>query len=412
MRSSSIGAIAFVAAVASSCALVLGDFDTKGQGGTAGTGGAASSSSTSATHASSSGVTGCKSDADCNDGNPCHAHVCTTATGKCDNGAIPDGPVPGYVDMVKDCKTQKCVGGMEQTVPDGADAPSSGNPCATDSCMNGMVLMTNASAGTACGNMQVCDGQGHCGCTKTSDCADPGMCKSVSCTSMKCIVTNDAPETPCPMSGKVCDGQGNCVGCVTNGDCSSGNCQGGTCGLADNGHPCTAGNQCQSGHCVQGVCCDAVCDGTCMACSGALTGQPDGACAAVQAGTQAPAGQCSPTPPCGNDGTCDGMGGCAQLPSGTACGPECTNDMLTPPGSCDGMGSCSGTPAPCPGNFTCASPTDCATSCPSNDAAGDALCTMGYWCDGNACQSPLPSGASCDRDVQCMNGACNAAVCP
>jgi hypothetical protein len=341
-------------------------------------------------------------DADCNDGNVCHNHTCNTTTGMCDNSAIPDGPVPGFMDMVKDCKTQKCVGGTQMTVPDNADVPPSGNPCVTNSCGNGMVLMSDVNAGMSCGpNNQVCDGQGNCvGCTMSNPCADPGACKSVACTMNKCVVSNDPAETPCTAGGTVCDGNGNCVGCVSATDCTSGNCQNGMCGLAINGHTCTMSSQCQSGHCRDGFCCNGGCTNTCMACSNALTGQMNGQCNPIQSGKQAPNGQCAQAT-CGNDGNCDGNGGCEQVPAGTMCAmAACVGNSFHPPEVCTGGMCPTGTAMPC-------APYVCTTSGCPNTCTMKSQCSSGNTClPGGTCGPPLANGSPCTDPSQCTNPWC------
>ena len=152
------------------------------------------------------------------------------------------------------------------------------------------------------------------------------------------------------------------------------------------GAACTGDNQCTSGVCGvngSGNCCTAVC----------TTG---GVCGATG---------------------CDSTGACQYPSNATLCGdPACSGNMLTPAPLCDSAGSCSapGAPVACASNLMCASTTACATGCGTNDAAGDALCTTGLWCDGvsgGACQVPLGEGASCTRNSQCLGNNCYGGVC-
>jgi hypothetical protein len=76
---------------------------------------------------------------------------------------------------------------------------------------------------------------------------------------------------------------------------------------------------------------------------------------------------------CGNDGNCDGMGGCELSPAGTICsGPTCaagTHQILEK--QCDGMGGCTLNnnsdcmPLMCDGAagclLSCTADTDCVT---------------------------------------------------
>src|SRR5262249_10143657 len=87
-----------------------------------------------------------------------------------------------------------------------------------------------------------CDGQGHCLCPGTVNCA-PYLCRNGACA----------------------------TSCSTDLDCAAGfYCAGGVCLAQETiGLACTAPDQCASGHCVDGVCCNTACTGTCQACSAA-----------------------------------------------------------------------------------------------------------------------------------------------
>jgi hypothetical protein len=102
--------------------------------------------------------------------------------------------------------------------------------------------------------------------------------------------------------------EGVCCDAACNGTCTScrqaltgapeGTCAATTsCGTA--GEACTADQACGTGHCVDAICCDAICDATCTACRMSQTGQPDGTCAPLLSSADAGAGMhCS--------GPCDG----------------------------------------------------------------------------------------------------------
>lgn len=382
---------------------------------TAGTGGSTSSASSS--HSSSSGSAACTEASDCDDKNPCTTDAC--AAGKCKHTPVMDGAVPGYIDMVKDCKTESCVGGVVTTVADDTDVPPSTSTCVTVSCMSETVIMTNDPLGQSCGGTQKCDGMGNCvGCNSDSDCATAPTCQTAHCMASVCSNTNDDPGTMCMGGGgQVCDGNGNCVGCLMDSDCPSGNCQNNnTCGLADDGHACTAGNQCTSDHCANGVCCNHTCSGTCQACTAALTGGTDGTCGNVSQGTApSPATQCTAAPPCGDDGKCDGNGACEVTAAGTACGAvTCTVDMLTATGTCDGTSACTA------GATTSCDPYTCTTNgmaCRTTCFTGTTVdCSTGNYClvtppsTTGTCTPLLPTGTTCLENLQCLNGMCVAAA--
>jgi hypothetical protein len=236
-------------------------------------------------------------------------------------------------------------------------------------------------------------------------------CTSVACVMGSCKVNDLSQGTPCTGGGgaKVCDGAGNCVQCAVNSDCASGNCQNNMCGAATLGHPCGANSDCQSGHCTDGVCCDQSCKGTCQACIQSLTGNQDGTCDNVAAG-KAPtvAGQCTPSA-CGNNGKCDGNGGCEQVPTGTVCAPAaCTNNVFSSQETCSNQ-MC---PAPMMQDcmpYKCNGATGCPTSC-----AMDSQCSNGHYCMNpgapGTCVAQLADGMACmganDQSNQCLSGWC------
>jgi hypothetical protein len=401
---------------------------------TSGAGGSSSGSTGSSMHATGSGSGtgtttsatgtgggpgGCKVDGDCTPTNACTTATCNTSTGMCAESPSPDGSVPtGFVDMTKDCKTDKCMGGMQQTVADDGDVPDNMNVCVVLTCSMKMVVTTDVMQGMGCGGMQKCDGMGNCvGCNNTNECPDPGSCKSVMCDKMqhKCVISDTNPGSSCNTGGgKVCDGAGNCVGCVVNGDCMSGNCQGNnTCGPAGKGHPCNVNGDCSSMHCVNGVCCENACSGTCHACSDALTGQGDGNCDNVKQGLQpVPANQCTANPPCSDDGKCDGSGACEQFASGTACMPAGCVDGVNGSSeitaiACNGSGMCNqgGVMTSCQ-HYKCGG-TTCKATCASN-----ADCSLTNTCSGDdiCCTAPCGPCGTCVGGTVCTPVAVKGAT--
>ena len=108
------------------------------------------------------------------------------------------------------------------------------------------------------------------------------------------------------------------------------------------GMGCKQDSECQSGHCADEVCCQSDCAGTCQSCR---LGGSQGLCTNIPAGMHDMKGSCMDLHPtqCQTDGFCDGHGGCALYPSGTACSmATCldSNDKKVPADTCDGNGAC------------------------------------------------------------------------
>jgi hypothetical protein len=122
---------------------------------------------------------------------------------------------------------------------------------------------------------------------------------------------------------------------------------GGTCvPLKTAGTACTSNDQCGTGFCTDGVCCGVSLCPSCQTC-GAL-----GACGFTPPGMQDETGTCKDqgAATCGNDGLCDGVGGCQDYAISTSCGSVCASDNSSLQQSfCDGLGDCSPALAiPCP----------------------------------------------------------------
>ena len=155
----------------------------------------------------------------------------------------------------------------------------------------------------------------------------------------------------------------------------------------------------------------------------ALTGSADGTCASVTPGTPEPNGQCTASPPCGNDGNCAAGGTCEMTPSGTALpagqqtpgncqqlvcngsgGSISTDDptnLPTPTSACLTNPACSGTPlAP---SFTDA-PTG--TACTS---ASDSLADV---CGDTSNSNIAGTCVECNMDSDCGGGSttCNTST--
>ena len=122
-----------------------------------------------------------------------------------------------------------------------------------------------------------------------------------------------------------CAGSACLSNCDGNEDCASGyRCQSvdSVCtDLSFIGESCGGDAQCYSGQCVDGVCCESACEGECLACSQAKTGESNGLCRNVSLGSD-PDSECRDdgAASCGLNGAC-GSGGCALYATGTECAP-------------------------------------------------------------------------------------------
>src|SRR5204862_112419 len=110
-----------------------------------------------------------------------------------------------------------------------------------------------------------------------------------------------------------------------------------------------------------------------------------------------PGGECAPQLPCGQDGTCNGVGGCRITAGGTPCGDtqSCSNGVQTNQDVCNGSGTCADNGTTSCGAYVCSGAT-CKGSC-----AGDGTC-------GNVANGT-------DPDSECSGGGanncCPGAVC-
>jgi hypothetical protein len=177
-------------------------------------------------------------------------------------------------------------------------------------------------------------------------------------------------------------------------------------GLLGAGSKCSASADCMSGPCLDGICCAAACTGPCVSCAGSATGQADGACSPVQAGSD-PHDDCTKgSDVCGLDGQCDGSGKCRFAVPDTSCGTEaCASNQYTPPAQCDGTGKCvAATPVSCGGQpcigTRCDIPCSATVSCPT-----------GLYCSGTTCAAQKTGGSKCAADTECSTNHCAEGVC-
>jgi hypothetical protein len=286
--------------------------------------------------------------------------------------------------------------------PDAECADNGASSCGTDGTCDGARACHRYVGGTpcaaaACGNgsftpARTCNGTGACGA------ATPVSCGSYACFASGCRTS-----------------------CSVDADCLAPNaCVGGSCGSKKGqGVACSSPGECASGSCVDGVCCENGCTGACTACRQLKTGQPDGKCAPVSAGTD-PDNECGDqgASSCGTDGTCNGAGACRKYPSGTGCGAGgCTGTKFVGGGKCDGNGTCgAGTQTECsPYACTsagckaapCASDVDCASGNPGFGCSDVNTCKprngtwlyMGYFGAGEIITPPGP-----DPSGPCVSG--------
>jgi hypothetical protein len=329
----------------------------------------------------------------------CGAFTCSASTG-CQKACAKDTDCTGasYCDITaKTCAAKKANG----------NTCASGQECIYGNCVDGMCCNskcdglcssckkahTNVADGTCAVVSSGQDPYNSCqDQTATNPCGDTGLCdgagacqkvdKTKSCGNASC---SGATYTPASM----CDGLGTCkassatncgdyqcspsTGCLTtcasNSDCSSAT----YCDLSLAKPVCTAkkapgaacgtdASKCTTGRCVDGVCCNTDCTSSCYACN--LTGK-EGTCTAVPNGGTDSNGTCKASgTACGQDGTCDGNGGCRYPATGTTCASStCQGSTLTT-NSCNAAHSCAPTSSSCKNLLMCnASMTDCLTSC-------------------------------------------------
>jgi hypothetical protein len=194
-RASGLLAIVAAASLAAGCNLIFGvgdpvlDEPAKGGGGaaTVGTGGTGQGGSVGQGGDAPSCV-----GVICDDGNLCTSDFCN-AQGDC--AAQPnDAAMPEQV--AGDCVERICEGGLLKLVPLDTDLPpDDGNPCTTQTCVDGQAVNAFESMGTACNGMGQCDGAGLCStCQSASQCGLDTECATFSCNG-QCGVTYEPVGT-------------------------------------------------------------------------------------------------------------------------------------------------------------------------------------------------------------------------
>ena len=353
-------------------------------------------------------------------GNRCATNNDCVAPNTCQNGSCGKKPPGQICARADECASNVCAqgvccstacGGLCQAcnlpglagtcspVPAGGQDP--GGRCA-------------AQAPATCGRDGTCNGAGACRLHPATT-----MCAAASCSNGTATAAS------------LCDGNGACTSgaarqcapyvcnaatascfssCDGNGQCAPPNqCENSTCGRKGNGSSCNSGPECLSGNCVDGVCCNESCGGSCRSC--AVAGSV-GTCSNVTSGMPDPRGMCPMSQPesCGNDGTCNGSGGCKRWPSTTMCrSPSCPagGPTFTMAAFCDGNGACPSSQSTMCAPYKCnAAGTVCAASCNGNDD-----CSGGSICLGGMCDQPKANGAMCSAGGECASGNCVQGVC-
>jgi hypothetical protein len=361
----------------------------------------------------------CTSDADCASPNHCLDGSCglrglgqsCSNTGQCKSGFCADGV----------CCDSACTGpcvscglpaSLGRCVPVAAGVL---DPRAAAAAGVRDPALSCADEGPAsCGTNGRCDGAGAC-----QRYADGSVCKDQTCdaggnvwvaqsvcTGGRCVTPPERTCAPNRCSGTRCGGT-----CTVDGDCSPGNaCVNGSCGKRPLGNLCVQDSDCGSNFCSSGVCCNSRCNGVCQACN--VAGSV-GACAPLPAGRQDPSGTCvdQGAAGCGNDGTCNGNGGCRKHRAGTKCADaRCVNGMVTAASTCNGSGVCqAGATTSCGGIQCDPSRPQCLSGC-----SGDGQCVAPNICLGGKCGQSGPGGP-CDENADCKQAPnaqfCVAGVC-
>lgn len=261
--------------------------------------------------------------------------------------------------------------------------------CATNGKCNGAGACQQYATGTVC-RAETCD-------ATTNRYTQEGTCHSGVCAS----------ASPSSCAPHKCNGTRCANSCSANSQCVSPNvCVDSSCGLRPNGALCSRADECKSGFCSQGVCCGTACSSSCFSCN--LPGTA-GMCLPVPAGGMDPAAACRDqgTGSCGNDGMCNGTGGCRKYASGTVCvAAVCTSGDAKANSTCDGKGTCvTGATRACSPYVCNAAGTDCYSSCSDNTQ-----CIATRTCDMGMC-GRKNDGANCAEDDECKSTFCVDGVC-
>jgi cysteine-rich repeat protein len=307
------------------------------------------------------GSSGCTSDEECDDGNPCNGSETCGSDGECDPGTPLSDGAPCEQDGVEGtCRDEVCV---PVTCGDG-------DLDAGEECDDG-----NATSGDGCED--TC----RFSCHEDSECADENVC------------TDDVCEEG--GTGQICAHENNTAEC-------------------DDGNPCTEGDTCSGGTCTPGTnTCECETTADCAEhedgdlCNGTLVCSPETHTCVVDPGTVV---TCPPTSTVCHQLECVPSTGLCEDDNpaeGTACEDDldaCTDDV------CDGAGACTHPAITCTdGNVctddSCNSSTGCVFT--NNSAACDDgnACTGDDYCAGGTCHGGM--GIACNDRNQCTDDSCD-----
>ena len=247
----------------------------------------------------------------------------------------------------------------------------------------------NSGSSTACGDQED-------GCQAGYICQE-SSCLQVCNSSEDCLSSEACIENLCQRYDEFCS---------VSADCESGwYCLEGSCApQTPLGQQCEDNEACGSGHCVEGLCCDALCDGDCMACTNAETGELTGSCAPVTLGQD-------PGDICAGPLACDGTGSCFNKAEGESCqenyeciSGECDEGYCSPP-SCGNADVQVG--EDCDDGNMIDDGNGCSENCERNDVCGNEINESLYeTCDdGNTAD-----GDYCSSDCQEITGLCGDGV--
>jgi hypothetical protein len=317
---------------------------------------------------------GCKSVAECDDGEPCTVDGCNTSTGKCSHAPVPSCGEPGApCDALNPCGAGVCDKAANACVDCLVSAECGGGKlCQAKKCV----------AATACKSDVDCKAQKQV-CSKFDgacvDCNVPGDCGPGN----TCIDHQCKPAATCASSKdcqKVCDlKNGFCVDCLSSDDCGKGQfCMPAT-------HQCVP----------------AVCDGNACGAGGSFfLCNKDGS--GYEAGVS-----CDDGNPCTTH-KCDAKGGCKQVDSDGKCDDK---DACTEDDKCT-AGMCAGAPADCDDMNpctvdSCLKTTGCQNKAGLGPCNDDDECTLNDLCSGGKCQG---TKKQCQDNNPCTDDACDKAL--
>ncbi len=268
-----------------------------------------------------------------------------------------------------------------------------------------------------CGQTGVCNGVGGCARHASGTVCRPASCSGASfvppsvCDGLgSCLPSAPISCAPFMCANNACRGS-----CANTADCIAPNsCQNGSCGKKGLGQVCQQSAECQSNQCVDGVCCDSACTGRCQFCAlpgslgrcvnvpadvadpRAAAGETDGARVCTDEGVES----------CGNNGRCDGQGGCQSYPNGSICQAE----------SCDAganryaVGTCRN--GACTVSARSCAPNRCNGSRCGQRCSEDSQCATPNVCVKGSC-GKKPNGEPCSdaTAAECASGICAQGVC-